>query len=84
VKNHSLRLLWMFFIVALAFQATWYALLWVSYIRDPQALAEADFRAFYAAGQIARQEGFGQVYDLTWVYLCNCEPKRAAPILTKR
>jgi hypothetical protein len=27
-------------------------------------LVEADFRAFYAAGQIARQEGFGRVYDL--------------------
>ena len=22
--------------------------------------------------------------EVTWVYLCNCEPKRAAPILTKR
>jgi len=65
LKNISPRLLWLFFIVALAFQATWYALLWVSYVRDPQMLAEADFRVFYAAGRIARQEGFGQVYDLT-------------------
>jgi len=65
LKNISPRLLWLSFIAALAFQVTWYGLLWVSYIRDPQALAEADFRAFYAAGQIARQEGFGQVYDLT-------------------
>lgn len=65
LKNISPRLLGWFFIAALAFQATWYALLWVSYVRDPQVLAEADFRAFYAAGRIARQEGFGQVYDLT-------------------
>jgi hypothetical protein len=65
LKNVSSRLLWLIFIVALAFHVTWYALLWVSYVRDPQVLAEADFRAFYAAGRIARQEGFGQVYDLT-------------------
>ena len=65
LKNISSRLLGLFFIAALAFQATWYALLWVSYVCDPQVLAEADFRAFYAAGRIARQEGFGQVYDLT-------------------
>ena len=65
LKNISSRLRWLFFIAALAFQATWYALLWVSYVRDPQVLAEADFRAFYAAGRIARQEGFGRVYDLT-------------------
>jgi hypothetical protein len=65
LKNISPRLLWLSFIAALAFQVTWYGLLWVSYVRDPQVLAEADFRAFYAAGRIARQEGFGQVYDLT-------------------
>ncbi len=64
LKNISPRLLWLFFITALALQVTWYSLLWVSYVRDPQALVEADFRAFYAAGQIARQEGFGRVYDL--------------------
>jgi len=54
----------LFFIAALIFQTTWYGLLWVSSIRDPQVLLGADFRAFYTAGRIARQEGFGRVYDL--------------------
>ena len=73
LKNISSRLLGLFFIVALAFQATWYALLWVSYVRDPQVLAEADFRAFYAAGRIARQEGFRWVYDLALEHRLQAE-----------
>ena len=65
LKSISSRLLWLFFIAALAFQVTWYALLWVSCVQDPQLLLGADFRAFYTVGRIAYQEGFGQVYDLT-------------------
>jgi len=73
LKNISSRLLGLFFIAALAFQATWYALLWVSYVCDPQVLAEADFRAFYAAGRIARQEGFRWVYDLALEHRLQAE-----------
>ena len=64
LKNISSRLLGLFFIAAVSFQVAWYGLLWVSYVRDPQALMEADFRGFYTAGRIARQEGFRWVYDL--------------------
>jgi len=73
LKNISSRLLGLFFIAALAFQVTWYALLWVSYVRDPQVLLGADFRAFYTAGRIARQEGFRWVYDLALEHRLQAE-----------
>jgi hypothetical protein len=73
LKNISSRLLGLFFIAALAFQATWYGLLWVSSFRAPQVLVEADFRAFYTAGRIAHQEGFRWVYDLALEHRLQAE-----------
>lgn len=64
LRNISPRLLWLFFVVALAFQVTWYALLWISYVRDPQVLAGADFVAAYSAGRVAYERSWSQVYDM--------------------
>jgi hypothetical protein len=56
--------LYIFLIIFITIQVTWYALLWVSYSSTPSELVEADFRAFYAAGSISNQYGMENVYNL--------------------
>ena len=41
-----------------------YASLWIKTIRDPEAPKAADFIHFYAAGRIAQESGYTQIYDL--------------------
>ncbi len=61
-KRHLLQ--WMFRLVASAVLLLIYLFLWVTQITTPLLYSTADFIAFYAAGDIARQYGASQVYDL--------------------
>lgn len=45
-----------------------YLFLWLIQIRTPAISSTADFIAFYAAGEIARQEDASQVYDIQKQY----------------
>jgi hypothetical protein len=51
-------------ILAIVLQSSLYVLLWVIYVRTPNLIHEADFRAFYTAGKISADYGNGQVYNL--------------------
>jgi hypothetical protein len=64
LKRLSSRLPALFFIAALAFQATWYGMLWVSQWTRPGLLETADFSALYIAGQIAASGRNDLLYDL--------------------
>jgi len=54
-----------FIISALLILISIYAALWARMITDPAERTGTDFIAFYAAGRIAREHGFSQVYDLS-------------------
>ena len=64
LKYVSSRLLWLFFIIALAFQVTWYGILWVGILTQPYLLKTADFSIIYTAGRIAASGHYDLIYDL--------------------
>jgi len=64
MKNISSRMLGLFFIVALAFQVTWYSMLWVGILTQPYLLKTADFSIIYTAGRIAASGRYDLIYDL--------------------
>ena len=65
LKNISSRLLGLFFIAALAFQATWYAILLTYMLGGYKGLkGGADYLAHYSAGYILRYISPERLYDL--------------------
>jgi hypothetical protein len=51
-------------LLIIAFQATWYAILWINYFHSSDLLRESDFLAFYSAGKISNDYGNDQIYNL--------------------
>lgn len=54
--------------LGIALQAGFYIALWLFYVTYPNALNRADFSSFYAAGRIAKTDGFSRIYDLDLQY----------------
>ena len=53
MKRRLLNLRNILFLVGIAFQVSWYALLWIHNVPYPKALVTSDFSIFYTAGRIA-------------------------------
>jgi len=64
MKKSFLNLRNILFVVGIAFQVSWYALLWIRYVQYPKALVTSDFIIFYAAGRIAASGRYDLIYDI--------------------
>jgi len=64
MRKRGLNLRIILFVVLIAAQVTWYAIILVQLIASPQTIREVDYVAIYPAGYIARYEGLSSVYDM--------------------
>ncbi len=63
-KKRLINLCNILFVVGIAFQVSWYALLWIRYVPYPKALVTSDFIIFYTAGRIAASGRYDLIYDI--------------------
>jgi hypothetical protein len=64
MKPRLLDLRNILFLVGIAFQVSWYALLWIHNVPYPKALVDLDFLIFYTAGRIAASGRYDLIYDI--------------------
>ena len=50
-------------ILSITLQITWYSILWMSMVSQPDTAKLTDFSIFYISGQIANNE-YSNIYDL--------------------
>jgi len=64
MKPRLLDLRNIIFLVGIAFQVSWYALIWIHNVPYPKALVDSDFLIFYTAGRIAASGRYDLIYDI--------------------
>ncbi len=55
---------WLFFIAGSVLQITWYGLMWINVLSQPDVLKAVDFSIFYTAGRIAASGHYDLLYDV--------------------
>jgi len=64
MKKSFLNLRNILFVVGIAFQVSWYVLIWILNVPYPKALVDLDFLIFYTAGRIAASGRYDLIYDI--------------------
>jgi hypothetical protein len=64
MKPRLLNLRNILFVVGIAFQVSWYVLIWIHNVPYPKALVNSDFLIFYTAGRIAASGRYDLIYDI--------------------
>ena len=65
MRNRTLAIQQILFVVIIAAQCTWYGLIVARLVASPATIRNVDYIAIYPPGYIARYTGFPFVYDLT-------------------